>query len=465
MKLFSIIAMWFVSSATALSAPIGIVDNAGAPWLGYTTGVMKMSETTTVSPGADVLVVNVMTYGNASWTNFTLSVSGTNLTMATQDIGRSDPLGHAVDTAIFYLDNPPVGTITLSGTLGSASDAMLNHFTLGGVNPSIPPVVGSANAGASAVGSITLTSSGGFADICQAEGYGAGPTSGYYFASHGNGGSFNFGVVQNLKAGDGFTTNVPSGSDTFTAGFSVNGSGVHPISAIVFSGTSTAQLPQWVNGGDNWSNPFHWSTGTVPNGAGQAVLLNNANASEPEPVTITLDQPATVGAIAFGNETFGNEGFMLTGTNTLTLDNSGSNATIISTQGHHAITMPMVLPMPLDVTGNANTQLILENEISAQEVSMSGAGTLILAGTNAFNAVTVDSGTVIMNDSSAISDGSSLTVGAGGVFIFDPTFSAATNAGAASQATVAAVPEPGTLVLAATFAMCLLTWRRARQCS
>ena len=80
-----------------------------------------------------------------------------------------------------------------------------------------------------------------------------------------------------------------------------------------------------------------------------------------------------------------------------------------------------------------------------------GSGQLILGGTNSYGGGTyVEAGTLIANNSGAIPDGSSLTVGAGGVFIFDPTVSATPNAiavGAACPAEVAAVPEPGTLAL------------------
>ena len=61
-----------------------------------------------------------------------------------------------------------------------------------------------------------------------------------------------------------------------------------------------------------------------------------------------------------------------------------------------------------------------------------GTGTLVLSGTaNTYSGGTyVDAGTLIANNSGAVPNGSSLTVGAGSVFIFDPMASVASQASA-----------------------------------
>ena len=79
-----------------------------------------------------------------------------------------------------------------------------------------------------------------------------------------------------------------------------------------------------------------------------------------------------------------------------------------------------------------------------------GSGELILAARNTYGGETVvEAGTLIVNTSSALRDGSSLVVGAGGTFIFDPTVSGAANeaVGGEAMSPVAPVPEPGTLAL------------------
>ncbi|MGA2253061.1 MAG: PEP-CTERM sorting domain-containing protein [Thermoguttaceae bacterium] len=67
-----------------------------------------------------------------------------------------------------------------------------------------------------------------------------------------------------------------------------------------------------------------------------------------------------------------------------------------------------------------------------------------------------------MTNPAALPEGMSLTVGAGGTFIFDPSV-AGEPVAVSSGAAVAAVPEPGTLMLAAAGALvAFAAWRRAR---
>ena len=81
---------------------------------------------------------------------------------------------------------------------------------------------------------------------------------------------------------------------------------------------------------------------------------------------------------------------------------------------------------------------------SSGSLVKTGAGTLVLAGSDSYGGTTVDAGTLVITSAFALPDGTSLTVGAGGTFIFDPSQVAAPVVGSAA---VAAVPEPGTLAL------------------
>jgi len=77
-----------------------------------------------------------------------------------------------------------------------------------------------------------------------------------------------------------------------------------------------------------------------------------------------------------------------------------------------------------------------------------GAGTLVISGSNSYTGGTaVDGGTLVATSSTALPDGTSLTVGAGGTFVFDPSQTGSPVAGSAALSGVAAVPEPGTLAL------------------
>ncbi len=105
-------------------------------------------------------------------------------------------------------------------------------------------------------------------------------------------------------------------------------------------------------------------------------------------------------------------------------------------------------------------------------LSLTGPGTLILSGSNTYGGGTnVDAGTLEALCASAIPDGTNLAVGAGGTFVFDPSFTSAstlTSTFATSPGEViAAVPEPSTLVLLAVGAIgivgCGWRWRFSRR--
>ena len=94
-----------------------------------------------------------------------------------------------------------------------------------------------------------------------------------------------------------------------------------------------------------------------------------------------------------------------------------------------------------------------------------GSGTLVLSGTDSYSGGTdVVSGTLVAATADAIPDDTSLTIGAGGTFIFDPSQAAAPVVGSAIAAgSASAVPEPGTLVLLVVGALAaFIAWRRRR---
>ena len=107
--------------------------------------------------------------------------------------------------------------------------------------------------------------------------------------------------------------------------------------------------PFWASTtGGSWSVASNWSTNPAPapNGAGLTANLLGALAASD---TVTLDVPVTLGTLNFSNTasyTVGATG----GTNSLTLDNSGSGATITLLVGSHVIQAPVVLNSPTTVT-------------------------------------------------------------------------------------------------------------------
>ena len=167
------------------------------------------------------------------------------------------------------------------------------------------------------------------------------------------------------------------------------------------------------------------------------------------------------------------------GTLTLNGSNSVSGMATVAISGTQTISAPILLSTSAAFVPDDSGQLILAGNIGENTPGMalvlaaSGAlqaGSLILSGTdNTYTGGTyVESGTLYVNNTGAIQDGSSLIVGAGGTFIYDPTAGGAANVPAisvkASDRSLAPVPEPGTLALlsVAGIVAAAAVWRRRR---
>jgi fibronectin-binding autotransporter adhesin len=210
---------------------------------------------------------------------------------------------------------------------------------------------------------------------------------------------------------------------------------------LVLNGASWAAA---VSG--KWSVGSNWTTGAAPNGAGLAAVFSASTSSA---VTVALDRPETVGALQFANPG-GNpaNGYIVSGTNALTLDNNGSSIAITVADGTHSISAPLVfVGGNLAVTVSNSGVLLVSGNISDDGGAWSltlegdGSGQLVLSGTNNYGETDVDAGTLIVTSPSALLAGSNLSVGPGASAIFGVAQPAAAPAGAV------AVPEPGTLEL------------------
>jgi autotransporter-associated beta strand protein len=225
-------------------------------------------------------------------------------------------------------------------------------------------------------------------------------------------------------------------------------------------------LNQFISAGNslNWSDSSNWTFGTASNGTSQPAVLS---ASTTAAVTVTLDEPVTLGTLVLGNSGSTSAGYTISGTgaNTLTFNNAGHGSTIGLTGGSHVIDAPVVLADNLTVrSGSANSwtlsfdtaSSIAQSGTGSYSLTMNGAGgTLILSGSDSDSytgGTNVEAGTLIVTNSEAIPNGTSLTVGAGALSIFG-----ASNA-------PAAVPEPSTFVLLGIGAISLVgyAWRRRR---
>jgi autotransporter-associated beta strand protein len=141
-------------------------------------------------------------------------------------------------------------------------------------------------------------------------------------------------------------------------------------------------------------------------------------------LTITLNEPVTLGMLVLGSGTPG-VGYTLSGSgsNTLTFNNSGSGATITVTDGSHVIDAPVVLADNLVVTnGGTNawtlsfgTASSITDNGGGYSLTMNGAGgTLILSGSNTYTGgTTVNSGVLTFLNRTAQPPSGMTTVAAG----------------------------------------------------
>jgi len=137
----------------------------------------------------------------------------------------------------------------------------------------------------------------------------------------------------------------------------------------------------------------------------------------------------------------------------LTLGTSSAGGSITVLGGTHSISASLVLTGSLAVSAASGASLDLSGSLSealpgGSTLTLRGDGQLILSGSGSYTGgTTVEGGTLYMRTSTAIADGSALTIGAGGTFVFDPLVSGSPFAHSSPAAAVAPVPEPGTIVL------------------
>jgi len=289
-------------------------------------------------------------------------------------------------------------TLDLSG--GSQQVASLSDSSLGGGS------IINSNTGTTAV--LTLSPTGGSTTF-----------SGGILSGGSNG------TISLVKTGDG--TQVLAGSNTYTGGTTISG-GVLRVGVLA-------------NGGS----------------------ASGIGASDANPANLLLSG----GTLKYTGATASTDRCFMLGTGTSGIDASGTGLLSLTggTLGHE-VAYSGTGARTLVLTGsntNKNTfSLILDDGAGgATSLWKEGIGSWTLSGTNHYTGgTTVAAGTLFVTSNTAILEGTSLTIGAGGVLLFAPPASGGSLMVGRIQEAIS-VPEPGTLaLLIAGLAVGFGLWRR-----
>ena len=144
-------------------------------------------------------------------------------------------------------------------------------------------------------------------------------------------------------------------------------------------------------------------------------------------------------------------------------DYSGGGGSIINS---NTAAMAVLTISPTGTTTTYSGSILSGGTNGAITLVLDGNGTQVLAGANTYSGGTwVEAGTLIVNNSAALPDGSSLTVGAGGTFIFDPSVSGSPRERRGNRGRICfGGAGTGTLGLLSIGAIVVLAaaWRRSR---
>jgi hypothetical protein len=138
---------------------------------------------------------------------------------------------------------------------------------------------------------------------------------------------------------------------------------------------ATVQYEWNIDANGNWSTPANWA-GPVPQNAGDTASFLATNTA---PRTITLDAPETVGHLVFNSA----YQYTIAGSQTLTLNNNGSNGDVIVYTGSHIIAAPLAVVSSSTIITYPSTALSINGGLSiaaGQTLTKLGTGALSIGG-------------------------------------------------------------------------------------
>jgi autotransporter-associated beta strand protein len=165
--------------------------------------------------------------------------------------------------------------------------------------------------------------------------------------------------------------------------------------AQIWARYNSAQWPAYTGGvwtnnaGGNWGASNNWNGGLIANGGSYIADFSAIDITGNR--TVTLESARTIGGLKFGGST-GSQNWILSGTNTLTLDGGGGNVPAIAV--------------------NQNTTTISTAMSGSYGFTKTGGGTLTLSGTNNVGGgLTVNAGTVNVSSGTTSFGSSTSTAG------------------------------------------------------
>ncbi len=431
--------------------------NAGTLKAGSTTGLSSSSAFTTADVATAILdldgynnTVGSLAGGGATGGNVALGIAtlttGVNNT-STSYAGNISGGGNLIKTGtgVFTLSGTAngytgatsvnAGTLVVNSTLASSGTTVANLATLGGTGTlsgavtvssggTLSPAT-SVTAGTLTLGSLTL-------DLGSNLAYEFGGTSDLISVTNASGLTINGGALS-LYAAGGVTPLIVNGTYSLFSYSTAFGGALSNLSVLnsqagktyaindtgsliqLVLGTATTSDWSGSNGDGLWTTDGlggNWNGGSQPNALG---AVANFGSLAGTPQTVTLNGGKTVGSILFDNS---NAFTIGTTSDAITLNNGIAAGAIGVTSGNHAINAPIILAGPANIAPATETTLTLAGDISgSKSLTLTGAGTTILAGTNSYTTTTISAGKLQIGDGVAASG----TLGSGAVSLASGT--------------------------------------------
>ncbi|HTQ38104.1 MAG TPA: autotransporter-associated beta strand repeat-containing protein [Pirellulales bacterium] len=210
--------------------------------------------------------------------------------------------------------------------------------------------------------------------------------------------------------------NNPAGGAMYTWGESSDGGGGTNITLQI---SGLTPIYNWIHSsGENWQTGTNWDQGTAPGNPGDSVSFNSTNSAASGATSIALNGARTAGSVTF-NDTAAQ--FSIdpgSPAGTLTLNNNTHGASVVVTNGNHAITANVTLADNVTLTATNPTDTLTIGNSSGSTGSISGgsynvsvsngAGNVIFTSANSYANTSID-----LNNALQIGNGTSTTASLG----------------------------------------------------